>query len=350
MSDVVIFYDPIFEDHETGYGHPERPERLPAALEMMRETGLIPQVEVVTPRPTSPEIISMVHTEDYVEKVRKMAEVGGGHLDMDTTLSSDSYAAALKAAGALVDSVEGSMGGKFKRAFCLVRPPGHHALPSRGMGFCLFNNVAIAAQYALENSGVEKVMIVDWDAHHGNGTQDIFYRDNRVLYVSLHQYPHYPGTGWVTEIGTSLGEGLTVNVPFPAGTGEEQYLEAFDRLILPLGRKFGPDLLMISAGYDGHHRDLLCSMKLVAGSYAKMTRRLMELAEGLCEGRVVATLEGGYNLQGQARSIARTVAEFAGINLDRMPDEEDPEPSTYVEKAKTVIQEATDLHKPFWKL
>ena len=343
MGETTLYFDPLYEEHMTGPGHPERPERLPVAMKALEESGLLTKVETRSPRDATVEEIELVHGRSYIELVQRVANGGGGNLDMDTALSEASYRAALRAAGALVESVDRCVAGDMSRSFCMVRPPGHHALPNRGMGFCLFNNVAIGALYALEKKGLNRVIIVDWDAHHGNGTQDVFYSDPRVLYVSLHQYPHYPGSGWVDETGGGAGKGYTINLPFPPGTGEEHYLEAFDSVVIPAGRAFRPDLVMVSAGYDSHAADLLCQMRLVDVSYRKMTDRLMALAGDLAQGRLIVTLEGGYNLIAEARSIVQTVAgllpeEVAGRD-------EAAEKSAYPERASEVIDSATRLWK-----
>jgi acetoin utilization deacetylase AcuC-like enzyme len=205
------------------------------------------------------------------------------------------------------------------------------------MGFCIFNNVAVGARYAIARKKLKRVMIVDWDAHHGNGTQDTFYEDPSVLYVSMHQYPHYPGTGWVDETGKGKGAGYTMNFPFPAGTGEVDYLEAFDKVILPAGRKFEPDLVMVSAGYDSHVADLLCSMRLNDASYRKMTDRLVGFAEECCSGRLIVTLEGGYNLNAEARSVVQTVAGLAGVDI---PGKDEPaQPTAYPDRARDVVEQ-----------
>ena len=341
VAEAVIFFDPLFEQHEAGFGHPERPERLPVALHALKESGLLDRTEVKAPRDATIEEIELVHTPTYIDLVRRVSDSGGGNLDMDTALSGASYSAALRAAGALLDSVDGCLGGDFRRTFCLVRPPGHHALPGRGMGFCLFNNVAIGARFAMTRKKLKRVMIVDWDAHHGNGTQEIFYDDPAVLYVSLHQYPHYPGTGWLDETGRGKGKGYTINFPFPPGTGEEHYLQAFERVIIPAGRRFAPDLLMLSAGYDSHDGDLLCSMRLTDSSYRKLTDYLVDLADACCGGMFITTLEGGYNLEAQARSIVQTVAGLSGVDVPF--EDEPPRQTAYPDRAAEVIDQVALL-------
>jgi acetoin utilization deacetylase AcuC-like enzyme len=337
MAEVVVYFDPLYEEHKTGYDHPERPERLPVAMKALSDSGLLDHIEVVSPRDATVGEIELVHSAKYIEQVRKASEAGGGHLDMDTAVSEATYQAALKAAGALLESVDWCLDGESRRTFCMVRPPGHHSLPSRGMGFCIFNNVAVGARYAMARKGLKRVMIVDWDAHHGNGTQDTFYENPDILYVSLHQYPHYPGTGWVDETGQGKGEGSTMNFPFPAGTGEAHYIEALERVIIPAGKKFRPDLVMVSAGYDSHVADLLCSMRLTDSSYGEMTERLVDFSEDCCSGRLIVTLEGGYNLNAQARSVVQTVAGLAGVDI---PGKDEPAQTTaYPERAHDVIEQ-----------
>jgi acetoin utilization deacetylase AcuC-like enzyme len=337
MSEVVIYFDPIYEEHKTGYGHPERPERLPTSMKALADAGLLEKVTVTSPRDATVAEIELVHSPKYIEQVKRVADQGGGNLDMDTAVSSATYDAALRAAGALIESVDWCQGGTSRRTFCMVRPPGHHALPSRGMGFCIFNNIAIGARYAIAKKGIERVMIVDWDAHHGNGTQEVFYEDPNVLYISLHQYPHYPGTGWIDETGKGKGKGTTVNLPFPAGTGEADYLAAFERVILPVGKRFAPDLVMVSAGYDSHAGDLLCSMRLTDSSYRKMTDYLIGFSEDCCSGRLIVTLEGGYNLSAQARSVVQTVAGLAAFDIPGKDDA--PQPTAYPDRARDVVEQ-----------
>ncbi len=341
MPGAVIFFDPIFEEHKTGYGHPERPERLPASLGALKESGLLDVVDIRPPADATLKDIELIHSQKYIQQVQRVSERGGGQLDMDTTLSEASYRAALRAAGALVNSVDGCLSGEFSRSFCLVRPPGHHALPNRGMGFCVFNNVAIGARYAISRKGLDRIMIVDWDAHHGNGTQDVFYKDPSVMYVSLHQYPHYPGTGEVDETGQGNGKGYTINLPFPAGTGEKHYLEAFEKVIIPAGRRFAPDLVMVSAGYDSHVGDLLCSMRLNDLSYRKMTDLLVGLAKECCNGRLIVTVEGGYNLEAMGRSVVQTTGALAGVEVPGK--DEAAEATASAGQAEEIISRAASL-------
>ncbi len=321
MSRTAVFYDPIYLEHDTGFGHPERAERLEVTLQTMESTGLSEKISIVSPRDATPEEIELVHPKTYIQKIKQVAESGGGWLDADTHVSPRSYEAALRSTGAALEGLERIFAGELDNAFCLARPPGHHATATRGMGFCLFNNNAVAARFAMEKFGVKRVFILDWDAHHGNGIQDIFYDDDRVLYVSLHQYPHYPGSGSYHEVGRGKGEGYTVNFPLPARTGEDVYLAAFDQVIVPLALKYQPELVLISAGYDAHFSDPLCSMLLKSTSYAEMATRLKKLAEEVCGGKVMACLEGGYNLSAVARSIVNTVAVLAGEDL-RVEDED----------------------------
>ncbi len=350
MSRTTVFFDPLYLEHDTGFGHPERAERLEAAMETLRSTGLAEKVSIASPRDASEEEIGLVHPQPYIDVVREVAQSGGGWLDADTHVSPRSFHAALRSAGAALEGLERIFSGESDNAFCLARPPGHHATATRGMGFCLFNNNAVAARFAMEKYGIERVFILDWDAHHGNGIQDIFYGDERVLYVSLHQYPHYPGSGSYHEVGSGSGKGFTVNFPLPARTGEDVYLLAFDEVILPIAREYRPQLVLISAGYDAHFSDPLCSMMLKATSYAEMAARLKSLAEETCGGKMMAVLEGGYNLEGVARSIANTVAVLAGEEL-RVEDEEvfgGGMPTSA--RGKEVVEATRSAVAPFWKI
>jgi acetoin utilization deacetylase AcuC-like enzyme len=265
-----LVYDPIYLEHDTG-DHVENSQRLVAAMSYLKETGIKEKLTCLPARPASLEELEVMHTTEYISYVKSKAEKGGGWLDPDTVMSPKSYEAALYAAGGLMVAVEAVMKGEGDNAFALVRPPGHHAIHDRAMGFCIFNNVAIAAKFALSRFSLNRVLIADFDVHHGNGTQDAFYADPRVLYFSTHQYPFYPGTGWMDETGTGEGEGTTVNFPMAAGWGDEEYY-----------------LAMMRASVTG---------------FAQMVRILEELAAELCQGRLIFTLEGGYNLQVVASSV-----------------------------------------------
>jgi acetoin utilization deacetylase AcuC-like enzyme len=249
------------------------------------------------------EELEMVHTPEYISSVKNRAERGGGWLDPDTVMCPKSYEVALCAAGGLLTAVEEAMKREVDNAFALVRPPGHHATHDRAMGFCIFNNVAIAAKFALSKFNLDRVLIADFDVHHGNGTQDAFYADPKVLYFSTHEYPFYPGTGRMEETGTGEGAGTTVNFPMAAGWGDEEYLRAFNEVLFPVAQRFRPQLILVSAGFDAHWADQLAMMRASVAGFAQMVMILKKLAAELCQGRLVFTLEGGYNLRVVASSM-----------------------------------------------
>ena len=304
-------YDPIYLEHDLG-GHPESSRRLKAIRRVLEERGMLERLTPITATPISRERLERVHEPGYIDLVREVAERGGGHLDMDTYVRPRSYEAALMAAGGLVNAVAAVLDGEVDNAFALVRPPGHHALARRGMGFCLFNNVAVAACYALDERGLERVLIVDYDVHHGNGTQDTFYETPRVLYFSTHQYPYYPGTGHWRETGRGAGEGYTVNVPLAGGVGDAGFAEIYAEVLWPMARRYQPQLILVSAGYDAHWADPLAGMLLSLQGYAQMVRDLKEMAEEFCQGRIVFTLEGGYQLDVLSYGVLNTFRILLG--------------------------------------
>jgi len=297
-----LVYDPIYLEHDTG-DHVENARRLVTALSYLKETGIKEKLTCLPPRPALLEELEMIHAPEYISYVKSKAEKGGGWLDPDTVMSPRSYEAALYAAGGLLVAVEEVMKGEVDNAFALVRPPGHHAIYDRAMGFCIFNNMAIAAKFALGKFSLKRVLIADFDVHHGNGTQDAFYADPKVLYFSTHQYPFYPGTGRMDETGTGKGEGTTVNFPMAAGWGDEEYLRAFNEVLVPVARRFQPQLILVSAGFDAHWADHLAMMRVSVQGFAQMATILKNLAAELCQGRLIFTLEGGYNLRVVSSSI-----------------------------------------------
>jgi acetoin utilization deacetylase AcuC-like enzyme len=288
---------PVFLEHRTPEGFPERPARLEAILERLKGLDLLRLEAAAAPA----EALHRVHDPAYVARVKKACEAGDATIDTpDVPLSARSYEAALVAAGAGVAAVDAVMDGRARNAFCAVRPPGHHALRSKAMGFCLFNNVAVAARHLLEARGLRRVLIVDWDVHHGNGTQDEFYEDGRVLYFSTHLSPFYPGTGGAGERGRGKGEGRIVNVPLARGAGDEEFARVYREVLVPAAKAFDPEFVLVSAGFDSHRDDLLGRLGLTAAGYAAMTRVLKDLAP---KGRLVSMLEGGYHLGALADSV-----------------------------------------------
>jgi acetoin utilization deacetylase AcuC-like enzyme len=304
-------YDPIYLQHDTG-AHPENSKRLETIITHLEQTGLKERLTLIRPRPATTEELMLVHHESLLAHVKEVAQRGGGWLDPDTIVSPTSYDAALYAAGGVIEAVTAVMGRQVSGAFALVRPPGHHATRRQAMGFCLFNNIAVAAKYALEKLGLERLAIIDFDVHHGNGTQETFYDSSNVLYVSTHQYPHYPGTGRVEEMGRGEGIGTTVNIPLPAGCGDAEYEQVFERIVIPFTRRFRPQFIMVSAGYDGYWEDPLAMMQLTVSGFARIASIIKGLADELCHGRLVFSLEGGYHLAAQAASVKATFEVLLG--------------------------------------
>lgn len=341
MMETAYVYHPIYLEHNQP-GHPENARRLERILEVLDERGLRDRLPLLEPRPATEEELLRVHTERHLQRVREVAERGGGYLDPDTYVSPRSYEAALMAAGGVVQAVDDVLTGEVGNAFALVRPPGHHAKRERAMGFCLLNNVAIAARAALAHDDIERVFIADFDVHHGNGTASLFESDPSVFYFSTHQYPYYPGTGAKAEVGTGAGAGTTLNVPLPTNVGDEGYGRIFEALVRPLNARFNPDLMLVSAGFDGHWNDPLAHMALSLSGYAQMARDLVDMADELCGGRIVFTLEGGYRLDALAYGVLNAFYALLGEETTVDPLGPSPRPERPIDD---LIEDLKDLHQ-----
>lgn len=313
-----LIYHPACLEHDTG-DHVENKLRLTGILKVLGASGLEAQMELITPLPATREQLELVHQPEHVRLMESISREGGGWITADTVVSSGSFQAALHAAGSAIQGVDAILAGGVETAFALVRPPGHHATAERAMGFCLFNNVAVAAKHALVQYLVPSVMIVDFDVHHGNGTQEIFYTDPRVAYLSTHQYPFYPGTGYFEERGAGAGLGTTVNIPLPGGCGDEEYGRVFDEVVVPIARRFQPQLIIVSAGYDGYWADTMSSMLITGDGYGHMVRTLKDLAQELCSGRLLFVLEGGYHPIGLPYSVKTTLDVLLENPIDPDP-------------------------------
>jgi acetoin utilization deacetylase AcuC-like enzyme len=343
MRKTMLVCDRRYMNHFAGQVHPERPARVAAMIEMaegLKRSGL----KHCSPRPASMEELTLCHSKDYVAAVERTANSERTDFDPDTHASAETWATATLAAGGVLTAVEAILDGDANNAFAIVRPPGHHALPRRAMGFCFFNNVAIAATWLVKVRGMRRVLILDWDVHHGNGTQDIFYESPQVLYMSTHQYPFYPGTGSLDEIGRGPGAGFTVNAPMPATFADNEYLRVFDQLLMPIARQFQPEFVLVSAGFDAHFRDPLGGMRITEGGFLAMTRRLQRLADECCNGKMVAALEGGYDLRSLAE-CGRTVIDELG--RDGTEQAAGAENGT---RAVPIIERANYFLRDYWQL
>jgi acetoin utilization deacetylase AcuC-like enzyme len=305
---TALLADPMFREHLAGRQHPERPERLDAVVRGLRQAGLLERLSRVERRAATEEELLLCHTPEYLRTAKNDVLSGRPSLSTgDTDITPNSWDVAAQAVGGVLNAVDAVISGRARNAFCAVRPPGHHATAGRGMGFCLFNNAALAARYAQRRHGIERALIVDWDVHHGNGTEDIFYSDPKVLYFSTHQWPLYPGTGRADETGEGAGVGTTMNFPFPVGAGRKEILGAVENSLAPAAERFRPDLVLISAGFDSRLGDPLGQFTLTDRDFADLTRAVMKMAARHAGGRVVSVLEGGYNLDGLACAAAAHV-------------------------------------------
>jgi acetoin utilization deacetylase AcuC-like enzyme len=303
---TALLLDPLYQTHDPGPGHPESPARYDAVTRALKP--LAKQMLAVNRRPATEDEVALCHKRAYIAAAKRDIASGLDQLSTgDTSVSESSWEVALNAVGGVLDAVDTVMTSKAKNAFCAVRPPGHHATPVRGMGFCVFNNVAVAARYAQRRHGIERVLIADWDVHHGNGTQDIFYEDPTVFFFSTHQHPWYPGTGMHNERGEGKGEGFTLNYPFPAGSGRGEIVSVFQTELAQAASHFKPDLVLVSAGFDSRLGDPLGRFRLTDSDFGDLTRVMMEIADKHANGRLVSLLEGGYSLDGLAAGVTAHV-------------------------------------------
>ncbi len=341
MGKTGVVTDPLYIQHDPGMGHPESPDRLRAIYSLIENDEVLKRRTAVKPRPATQEEICRIHAPEYYQRIAG-CDGRSVMLDPDTATSPDSFRAAELAAGGGLELTEQVLEKKVDCGYALVRPPGHHAERGRAMGFCLFNNVAIAAAHALEMPGCRKVLIADWDLHHGNGTMHSFYDRKDVLYFSTHQYPYYPGTGALQDVGSGEGEGYTINVPLSLGMGDVEFRAIFRQILAPVASQYAPDLILVSTGFDTYHADPLGGMKMTAQGYGALTAELLEMAGGPAQGRLVLMLEGGYNLEGLSQGV--------GFCLKSMLGEWSPEAATRdAGQAQAIIDAVKKVQSRFWK-
>jgi acetoin utilization deacetylase AcuC-like enzyme len=338
-----IVKDWRYMEHDMGAFHVENPKRIEAIYRMVEKDISFPYTEI-EPRPAKEKEIQMVHASSYVNAIKETSGEGRMQLDPDTATSARSYEVALLAAGGLLKAIDLVMDGKIQNGFAIVRPPGHHAEASRAMGFCLFNNVAVGAEYLVKKHNIKRILVIDWDLHHGNGTQHSFYNRSDILYFSTHQFPHYPGTGYWDETGQDKGKGFTVNVPLSGGKTDEDYLYIFRKILSPIASDFKPEFILVSAGFDIYKADPLGGMLISADAFGALTSELMSAAQKFSKDRILFTLEGGYDLQGLSEGVKQVLLYLGG---ERKKSEigEDISPITERELAPVF-----DTQKQFWKL
>lgn len=344
-----IVKDVRFLRHSAGFAHPESPDRLMSIYEMLENPGNSWKFTEIEPREATYPELTAIHSPSYVDLIAGTAGQDCVFLDPDTATSPATYEVAKLAAGGVCNAINDVITGDVNNAFAFVRPPGHHAEHDSAAGFCIFNNVAIGAMHALLKHKMERILVVDWDLHHGNGTQHIFYNDPRVLYFSTHQYPYYPGTGGMEEIGRGPGKGFTVNVPLSAGAGDVDYIKIFRRILEPVALEFQPQLVLLSAGFDIYYQDPLGGMRVTPNGFAALTRILLNIADDCCQGRLVGVLEGGYHLQGLTKSAKAVLEEM----LDETHCSEDQflflEQRAF-DETNFIISRVARTIAPYWKL
>ena len=353
MAKTAVLYTPKYLNHSPGPHHPESPKRLKAIMEELNRSGLLEtgKCSLIEPKRASLDDLKLVHEPDYIQLVEGYCASGGGLLDLgDTTVSPRSFETALFAVGGALEAVSLVMNESFKNAVALVRPPGHHAGPYYAMGFCLFNNIAIAATHLLKEYRLDRVLIVDIDAHHGNATQEIFYDTNRVLYISLHQDPiEFPGTGFTDETGKEDGLGYTVNLPFPFGTDDRIYLKGFNQIVVPIIQQYKPQIILVSLGFDGHYTDPVASLSLSTSGYLETFSNMLDLASQFCKGKLVAVLEGGYSLKYIGRMAAAIVAKMEEVPY-ALEDKAPAAGAKVRRQAEYIMKEIRVTQSSFWDL
>ena len=354
MTKTAIVYSPKYLEHNTGPDHPETSKRLKAIIKELRSlkqlTGTS-EYKLVKPDLARLEDLELVHHQEHINLVKRICNYGGGLLDLgDTVVSSESFEVARYAVGGAIKAVDFVLSKKVENAFSLARPPGHHAGPYYAAGFCVFNNIAVAAAHLLKRFNFERILILDLDAHHGNGTQEIFYKTNKVLYISLHEDPReFPGSGFVDENGADEGLGYNVNLPFPNGTSDKPYLRAIEDIVIPIIRQYKPEFFLVSAGYDGYYGDPVARIRLSASIYPKIFSKILNLASVLSRDRFVAVLEGGYNLNWLGKLVASTISKMANLNYS-IKDKKIRVSSKAEKQANDVIKEVKRVQSVFWSL
>ncbi len=355
MRRTVLLRNDIFLQHDPGYGHPESPDRLKVIYDKLdNDKKLNNNFIIPSFNPADYKTLNLIHNQETIKAAEKTAGKTFEVLDQDTITSSASYDAAKYAAGAVIKGIDMLCSNDADNGFALVRPPGHHAERDKSMGFCIFNNIAIGAKYAIKQKGIKKILIVDLDVHHGNGTQHSFYETNKILFISPHQYPFYPGTGSLEEVGSGLGEGYTLNIPMSSGMGDVDYAAVIKEIIIPVARQYKPELILVSSGFDIHIQDPIGAMEVTAQGIGYMMRKLVNLAEELCGGKILVTLEGGYNLDGQVEGAFAVMSELLGESIEcgypsNLQDEK------YIQFDNTTaihpeIVKATMVAKKYWKM
>jgi acetoin utilization deacetylase AcuC-like enzyme len=351
MRKTAILKNDLFLEHIPDFNHVESPQRLRVIYEQLEQLPLSRLFQYPSFKPASVEAIELNHTKEHVLRIAGTAGKTFSSLDPDTQASAKSFDAACLAAGAVIGGLETIVNNKADNGFALVRPPGHHAETDRAMGFCLFNNVAIGARYALKNLGFERIAIIDWDLHHGNGTQNSFYTSDQVLYFSTHAYPYYPGSGSLREVGAGAGEGFTINIPLSGGQDDRAYAAIFREIIIPITRQFMPDFIIISAGFDTYFGDPLGTMAVTEQGFAAMTKQIGDLAREICKGRLLIALEGGYNLRGLRDGVLAVLGELSGNpECPGKVDEAVLQAIIDSDREVPIIEQVRDIAKRYWSL